>query len=106
MGREELRVPWAEWTYRARGFRFPPQFDRLGTDFALVSITGGRYHSNSLRQSAFDPGQRVMILPEPENPIDPEALAVWDSSKAYHCGYIPTSYLDRVRRFEAGGLIQ
>lgn len=52
-------------------------------------VAGTSYRKEALQDSAFSPGKRLAILPDPANPVDPEALAVWDSAHKFHIGFVP-----------------
>ena len=52
-------------------------------------VAGTSYRKEALQSSAFNPGKRLTILPDPANPVDPKALAVWDSSRKFHIGFVP-----------------
>jgi len=57
----------------------------------VVRVAGVTYNNrqNVLAQMTGD--EPCMIVPEPENKYDPNALAVWVSLKGerYHVGYVP-----------------
>ena len=52
-------------------------------------VAGTSYRAEDFQRSAFSPGKRLAILPDPANPVDPQALAVWDSAHKFHIGYVP-----------------
>ena len=44
-----------------------------------------------MQADAFAPGEPVILMPEPDNPHDPFALAVRDLSLTLHAGYVPAT---------------
>jgi hypothetical protein len=52
-------------------------------------VAGTSYRQEALQDSAFSPGKRLAILPDPANPADPKALAVWNSAHKLQVGYVP-----------------
>jgi hypothetical protein len=61
-------------------------------------VAGTAYRKEALQDSAFSPGKRLVILPDPTNPVDPEALAVWDSTHKLHIGYVPKDCSPRMKK--------
>lgn len=55
----------------------------------LVSnLRGESYHADACRRGDFSPGACVTLMPEPDNPHDPKAVAVYDATGAHHCAYV------------------
>jgi hypothetical protein len=61
-------------------------------------VAGTSYRKEALQDSAFNPGKRLAILPEPDNPVDPQALAVWDSAHKLHIGYVPNDCPPKMKK--------
>jgi hypothetical protein len=55
----------------------------------LVKVAGVSYRMDALQDEAFAPGQRLALVPEPENEHDPHAVAIWDSGRRVQAGYVP-----------------
>jgi hypothetical protein len=55
----------------------------------VVKLAGASYRAEALQDEAFAPGQRLALVPEPENEHDPNAVAVWDAERRLQAGYIP-----------------
>jgi len=55
----------------------------------VVKLAGASYRSEALQDDRFAPGRRLALLPEPENPHDPHAVAVWDADRQIQGGYVP-----------------
>jgi len=70
----------------------------LSQGLYAFDVAGTAYRKEPLQDSAFSPGKRLAILPDPTNPIDPEALAVWDSTHKLHVGYVPKDCSSKMKR--------
>ncbi len=55
----------------------------------VVPLAGSSYRLEALQDSAFDPGRRLTLVAEPDNPHDPNAIAVWDADRNVQGGYVP-----------------
>jgi len=89
----------------ATGLLLSPNDPRLPRIGILVSqLRGEAYRPDSGTAGNFAPGSPVKLVPEPENPADDRAVAVYDKTGRYHCGYLnkarARSYLKRVREGE------
>jgi hypothetical protein len=63
----------------------------------IFNVRGVTFHKDALQQSCFNPGHEVLIVPEPDNPVDEDALAVWDTRRRHHLGYVPKERTWRFR---------
>jgi hypothetical protein len=57
--------------------------------FRVLKVAGASYRMESLQDAAFAPGNRLALVPEPENPHDRNAVAVWDAERRVQVGYVP-----------------
>jgi hypothetical protein len=55
----------------------------------VVPLAGASYRLEALQDEAFAPGRSLALVPEPENPHDPNAVAVWDIERRLQAGYVP-----------------
>jgi hypothetical protein len=55
----------------------------------VVQLAGASYRADALQDEAFAPGRRLVLVPEPENEHDPNAVGVWDSERRLQGGYVP-----------------
>ena len=55
----------------------------------VVKLAGSSYRADALQDDAFAPGRRLVLVPEPENEHDPNAVAVWDAERRLRAGYVP-----------------
>ena len=69
-------VPWDE--YR-----------RIDPSARNFKIAGAHYREEALQSDAFAPGSRLALVPEPDNPHDPQAIKVLDATETEHVGYVP-----------------
>ena len=58
----------------------------------VVKVAGVSHRSDALQDEAFAPGRRLALVPEPDNPHDPDAMAVWDSDRRLQAGYVPATF--------------
>ena len=56
------------------------------------------YRLEALQDGAFAPGRELALVPEPDNPHDPNAVAVWDAERRLQAGYVPAEIAPRSRR--------
>jgi len=61
-----------------------------------VPLAGASYRLEALQDDAFAPGRPLALVPEPENPHDPDAIAVWDVDRRLQAGYVPADATARV----------
>jgi hypothetical protein len=54
-----------------------------------VKLAGSSYRGDALQDDAFAPGRRLALVPEPENPHDPNAVGIWDADRRVQGGYVP-----------------
>ena len=55
----------------------------------VVPVAGVSYRADALQDEAFAPGRTLVLLHEPENEHDPNAIAVWDEGCRVKVGYVP-----------------
>jgi hypothetical protein len=63
----------------------------------VVKVAGVSHRSDALQDEAFAPGRRVALVPEPDNPHDPDAVAVWDAERRVQAGYVPATFAPELR---------
>lgn len=85
-------VHWRSWDERTEG------------QLISIPVVGGqRFHPEELQLPDFRPGKELMLVREPDNPADPNAVAVFDADGRHQVGYIPKEEAVRVRRLVAEG---
>jgi HIRAN domain-containing protein len=55
----------------------------------VVPVAGVSFRPEAVADASFDPGQRLGLVPEPENEHDPDAIAVWNAERTLQAGYVP-----------------
>lgn len=71
------------------GLLIGPTDTRLAHAGILVSqLRGETYHKDACRRGDFSPGAAVQLVPEPDNPHDHRAVAVYDATGEHHCAYV------------------
>jgi hypothetical protein len=55
----------------------------------VVAVAGVSFRPGAVADSSFDPGQRLALVPEPDNEHDPNAIGVWNEKRTLQAGYVP-----------------
>jgi len=55
----------------------------------VVKLAGASYRADALQGEAFAPGRRLVLVREPDNEYDPNAVGVWDADRRLQAGYVP-----------------
>src|SRR3954463_796872 len=55
----------------------------------VVPVAGVSFRPDAVADASFDPGQRLVLVPEPENEHDSNAVAVWNAGRTVQAGYVP-----------------
>ena len=63
----------------------------------VVPVAGVTFRPGNVDDASFDPGQRLALVPEPENPHDPNAVAVWNEERTLQAGYVPAAVAPELR---------
>ena len=61
------------------------------TRIRVVPAAGVSYRPEALPDPSFDPGRRLVLVPEPDNPHDPHAVAIWNEERSLQLGYVPAA---------------
>ena len=57
----------------------------------VVAAAGVTFRPESLEDPSFDPGQRLELVPEPNNEHDPNAIGIWNADRTLQVGYVPAA---------------
>lgn len=68
----------------------------------VFNVAGTSHRQDALQGPAFAPGEPVKLIPEPKNPYDPNAVAVWDTNRRAHIGYVPADLAPTIGRIFRG----
>ena len=63
----------------------------------VVPVAGVSYRPEALSDPSFDPGNRLALLPEPENEHDPNAVGIWNEERTLQAGYVPRDVAPELR---------
>jgi HIRAN domain-containing protein len=63
----------------------------------VVPVAGVSYRPEALADPSFDPGNRLALVPEPENEHDPNAVGIWNEERTLQAGYVPRDLAPEVR---------
>jgi hypothetical protein len=66
----------------------------------VIAVAGVSYRFDSLQDDGFAPGRRLMLVAEPENEHDPNAIGVWDEQRTVQAGYVPAALARELRADE------
>jgi HIRAN domain-containing protein len=55
----------------------------------VVAAAGVSFRPEALDDPSFDPGRRLLLVPEPENEHDPNAVGIWNEERTVQVGYVP-----------------
>jgi HIRAN domain len=63
----------------------------------VVKAAGTSYRADALQDDAFAPGRALALVAEPDNPHDPNAVAIWDAGRRLQVGYVPAEVAPELR---------
>lgn len=89
--RERLRL-WLEQTRNGYWLRDAATEEVVRNDdprIRVVQLAGVSYRLDAVQNAAFSPGQRLALVPEPDNEHDSHAIGVWDAEQRVQGGYVP-----------------
>jgi hypothetical protein len=55
----------------------------------VVPAAGVSFRPEALEDASFDPGRRLSLVREPDNPHDAQAVAIWNAEGTLQLGYVP-----------------
>lgn len=90
---ERLRL-WLERDRKGAGYhlRDAATGERVSWEdprLRVVPVAGVSFRPDAVADGSFDPGQRLALVPEPENEHDASAVAVWNAERTLQAGYVP-----------------
>jgi hypothetical protein len=90
---ERLRV-WLERDRRGAGYRLRDA--ATGEQIAwedprvrVIPVAGVSFRPGAVADPSFDPGERLALVPEPDNEHDPNAIGIWNEARSLQAGYVP-----------------
>jgi len=64
----------------------------------VLKVAGTSHRREDLQSPLFEPGKELSLVPEPDNPHDPDAVGVWDAHRTRQVGYIPREKARLIKR--------
>jgi hypothetical protein len=55
----------------------------------VVAVAGVSFRPEAVADPSFDPGARLVLVREPENEHDPNAIGIWNEQRSLQAGYVP-----------------
>lgn len=55
----------------------------------VLPVAGVSFRPDALEDASFEPGRRLVLVREPDNEHDPNAIAVWNEERTLQLGYVP-----------------
>ncbi len=55
----------------------------------VVPVAGVTFRPGNAEDVSFDPGRRLVLVAEPDNEHDPNAVAIWNEERTLQVGYVP-----------------
>ncbi len=90
---DRLRL-WLERGERGYHLRDAATEDVVGWEdprIRVVPVAGVSYRSEGLDDPSFDPGRRLKLIAEPDNPHDRHAVAIYNQERTLQLGYVPAA---------------
>jgi hypothetical protein len=66
----------------------------------VIPVAGVSYRGDALQDGGFAPGRRLVLVPEPDNEHDPNAIGIWDEGRMLQAGYVPAEIARDLRADE------
>jgi hypothetical protein len=63
----------------------------------VIPAAGVSYRPEALADPSFEPGERLTLVPEPENEHDPNAIGIWNAGRTLQVGYVPAAVAPELR---------
>ena len=54
-----------------------------------MPVAGVSFRPGAVADPSFDPGRRLVLVREPENEHDPDAVGIWNEERTLQAGYVP-----------------
>lgn len=81
----------------------PAGFPRGSGGLYIFQAKGVSNYGPALQRGAYDPGQALTLVAEPENPHDANAISIWDRHGQHMVGYVSRGNAERLApRLRAG----
>ena len=95
--RLRLWLERSERGYRLRDAATGEQVAWEDPRIRVVPVAGVSYRLEAAADTSFDPGRRLLLVPEPDNPHDPHAVGIWNEDGSLQAGYVPAAVAPELR---------
>jgi len=90
---ERVRL-WLERDRRGQGYHLRDAATRERVEWEdprlrVIAVAGVSFRPEAVADSSFDPGARLVLVAEPDNEHDPNAVAIWNEERTLQAGYVP-----------------
>lgn len=68
----------------------------VGDGLRAFNVAGTSHRQKAVGNHRFGPGSRLVLVREPDNEHDPDAVAVWSEDRKLMAGYVPREMARRV----------
>jgi len=90
---ERVRL-WLERDRRGQGYHLRDAATRERVEWEdprlrVIAVAGVSFRPEAVADSSFDPGARLVLVAEPDNEHDPNAVAIWNADRTLQAGYVP-----------------
>lgn len=62
----------------------------------VLNVAGTSHRAAELQDGAFAPGMPLALVPDPDNPVDKNAVGIWDRERKRQVGWIPAEDCESV----------
>jgi hypothetical protein len=69
----------------------------------LTKIAGLTHHPEAAQEAGFAPGSVAVLAPVPDNPVDANAVGVWDATGEHQIGFVPAEHAKEIAARIAAG---
>jgi len=85
---------WLERDRRGAGYHLRDAATRERVEWEdprlrVVPVAGVSFRPEAVADGSFDPGERLALVPEPDNEHDPNAVGIWNEGRTLQAGYVP-----------------
>jgi hypothetical protein len=63
----------------------------------VIPVAGVTFRPEALPDPSFEPGRRLVLVPEPDNEHDPNAVGIWNEERTLQAGYVPADVAPELR---------
>ncbi len=92
---------WLEWAGNGLRLRDAATEELVRADddprLRVIKVAGVSHRLDALQDDAFEPGRRLVLVAEPDNEHDPNAIGVWDEERRVQAGYVPAEIARELR---------